>query len=174
MTAWSDIKRDLTPDQREQVDVLKGEMRAASESREAALESALRRVLSTRLHQDYGPTGEFTDCRCAACTFAQQVLKTPSELPQVYVNYSEDDGGLDVTVTRGQVEVIHVDWGEVNAQADVLGHTIGRETPDAKAYLVGVHSDLGRVADPDYRARLLDDFIGVIGENELTTEDLDA
>lgn len=79
MTAWSDIKRDLTPEQREQVDVLKGEMRAASESREAALESALRRVLSTRLHQDYGPTGEFTDCRCAACTFAQQVLRTPSE-----------------------------------------------------------------------------------------------
>lgn len=68
-----------------------------------------------------------------------------SDRPQVYVNVS---GGIaEVTVTRGDVEVVHIDWdnldGNSDAELDVL--------EDAR-------EEIEKVADIEYKMRLLDDI----------------
>ena len=81
-----------------------------------------------------------------------------SERPQVYVNVS---GGIaEATVTRGDVEVIQVDWDNEN------------DAPDSES-LLDTRAELEKVADEKYRTRLLadiDELIGAAREEEATEE----
>lgn len=64
--------------------------------------------------------------------------------PQVYVNVS---GGIaEATVTRGDVEVILVDW-------DMF-----RDGDEAPGQIAETRADILRVADSEYRALLLRDI----------------
>jgi hypothetical protein len=83
--------------------------------------------------------------------------------PQVYVNVS---GGIaEATVTRGEVDVIHVDWDNFrDGDASLL------DLEDAR-------DEIERVADTEYRARLLDDITELIEghpDYEAPTLGLDA
>src|SRR5262245_50561543 len=67
--------------------------------------------------------------------------------PQVYVNVS---GGIaEVTVTRGDVEVIHIDWDNFE-EAEYIQD------------LIEAREEIDKVAMPGYRKRLLADIDDLI------------
>lgn len=79
-----------------------------------------------------------------------------TEKPQVYVNVS---GGIaEATVTRGDVDVIQIDWDNVNDESDI---------DTLREY----RSELEQVADEEYRTRLLADMDEVIEKAIAEEED---
>lgn len=81
-----------------------------------------------------------------------------SDRAQVYVNVS---GGIaEATVTRGDVEVLQVDWDDLNDSGDL------EQLEEYREYIE-------KVADEEYRTRLLidiDTLIAAAREEEATEE----
>lgn len=120
------------------------------------------------------PALEGTGSRSATVEIAmlRRMYDALLETPQVYINEGEDGGGYaEATVTRGQVDVIHVNWNEVNERAEVVERElrlINPPDPDDVEYLTEARKGLERVADPEYRGRLLEDF-----DTEMLAHDID-
>jgi hypothetical protein len=60
-------------------DRLRDAARALAPTPPDALREAARRVLSAPLHMEYGPTGEFTPCRCEACAALRAAIAEPKD-----------------------------------------------------------------------------------------------
>lgn len=90
------------------------------------------------------------DWRTVRAAAVQAELTALNVVPQVYVNYSSEDGGLDVTVTRGEAEVIEMDWDGLNSDTAADDYTVED--------LAAIREKLSAVAAPAYRARLLADL----------------
>lgn len=75
--------------------------------------------------------------------------------PQVYAQNSSENGGLDVVVTRGEVDLIQIDWDNYDENANGLDNY---ELVDLQT----TRADLERIADPRLREQLLKSMDEVI------------